>query len=91
VSNPLLGGFSPDLADTATAYPPMNEFDLPCSDCGSTLVETHVPVHELVDGSAPTDDVPVADCPTCDARYYLEETIVALATFEPTADSQGDS
>jgi hypothetical protein len=69
----------------------MNEFDLPCSDCGSTLVETHVPVHELLDGSTSTDDVPVADCPTCDARYYLEATIATLAEFETNADSQGGS
>ena len=69
----------------------MNEFDLPCSDCGSTLVETHVPVHELLDGSVATDDVSVADCPTCDARYYLEETIATIATLQPTADPQGDS
>lgn len=66
----------------------MNELDLPCSDCGSALVENHVPVHQLSDGSAATDDVPVADCPTSGARYYLEETIATLRELETNADPQ---
>lgn len=66
----------------------MNELDLPCSDCGSTLVKDHVLVHELSNSSTATDDVPVADCPTCDARYYFEETIATLSNLETDADPQ---
>lgn len=60
----------------------MNEFDLPCSDRGSTLVENHVPVHELPAGSAATDDVPVAYCPIFDARADSEASIGTLTDLE---------
>jgi|GEM_PF-1532105 hypothetical protein len=66
----------------------MNEFDLPCSDRGSTLVEHHVPVHELSGRSAVTDDGPVPDFPTFDARSDPEASIATLTDLETNTDTE---
>ena len=44
----------------------IEEFDLPCAECGHELVRT------IVDdlGTDADTDVTVADCPNCGSRYY---------------------
>ena len=54
------------------------EADLPCSDCGSDLIDRAVPAHELPLGSSATGTVTVAVCPECGARHYPDETVRRL-------------
>lgn len=69
----------------------MHETDIPCSDCGTTLVETTVPVSDLPVSTSLRGTVTVAECPACDARYYPEQTVVALSgeTTETSPDEEG--
>ena len=48
----------------ATVSDVIDEFDLPCAECGHDLVRTPV------EDPGSDGDVTVADCPNCDNRYY---------------------
>jgi uncharacterized protein with PIN domain len=69
----------------------LHETDIPCSDCGTELVEQTVQVGEL---SITTDwqgDVTVVECPSCDARYYPDKTISRLASVANDSVSPRDT
>jgi hypothetical protein len=57
----------------------MNETDLPCSNCGTELIEQTIDVRELPVSTNWQGDVRLAVCPACDARYYTEDAISRLA------------
>lgn len=59
--------------------PPMNELDLPCSDCGTALVERTVHARDVSISADWRDHVQVAACPSCGARYYPESALVELS------------
>ncbi|WP_167768429.1 hypothetical protein [Haloarcula amylovorans] len=46
----------------------VSEYDLPCSECGDSLVRAEV---TTADGSTLT----VAECRSCGGRYYPESTL----------------
>jgi DNA-directed RNA polymerase subunit RPC12/RpoP len=48
---------------SATVSAVIEEFDLPCAECGHELERTTA-------DDLGTDDVTVADCPNCGSRYY---------------------
>lgn len=65
----------------------MNETDLPCSDCGTELIEATVPATDLPLSVTTQQPVRVAACPSCESHYYPDETLATLA--ETTVDQQG--
>lgn len=56
----------------------MYETDIPCSDCGTALVETTVSIGDLAVSTSWRGTVTVAECPECGARYYPEQTVTDL-------------
>jgi hypothetical protein len=56
----------------------MNETDIPCSDCGTDLVDRTVQTHDLPVSTDWSGEVTVAICPTCEARYYPDRTLTQL-------------
>lgn len=62
---------------------PMNETDLPCSNCGTDPVERTVYAQELPVATDWHGHVQVAECPRCDARYYPKRALSKLT--EPSA------
>jgi uncharacterized protein with PIN domain len=68
----------------------MNEFDIPCSDCGSTLEERTIPLKEISTSPPIDDQVSIAECPECGARYYPEETLSRLPLIEDSRDADED-
>lgn len=71
--------------------PMIHETTIPCSDCGTGLVERTVHVREL---SVPTDwncEVSIAECPSCDAQYYPEEALSRLFSISNNTRSRRKS
>lgn len=68
-----------------------HETDIPCSDCGTELVERTVDVRELATATAADGRVNVAVCPSCGARYYPDETLTHLTGTNPDSRPRGDS
>jgi predicted RNA-binding Zn-ribbon protein involved in translation (DUF1610 family) len=62
----------------------MNEIDIPCSDCGSAVVERTVTAGDVGTPAMADRSVTVAECPDCGARYYPEETLTRLTVGDPT-------
>lgn len=69
----------------------VHEIDLPCSDCGTELVERTVNSHELVRTTAIGGQVTLAECPACGARYYPRETLTLLFGASDSSHQLGDS
>lgn len=67
----------------------MNEFDLPCSDCKTVLVERTVPAGVLPVESSHGGAVTIGICPDCQARYYPHDALTAL-TLGDTPASRND-
>ncbi len=68
----------------------MNELDIPCSDCGTALVERTADPHALPVSTAWTGRVTLAVCPSCGARYYPKQALARLTgsqDFRPRGDS----
>ena len=60
------------VAYHATVSYVIEEFDLPCAECGHELVRT------IVDDLGTDDELAVADCPNCGSRYYPRGTLERL-------------
>lgn len=58
----------------------MNEFDLPCTDCGTALIESTVPARRLPALTTHAGGVTIAVCPECGARYYPDAALEELTT-----------
>lgn len=69
----------------------MKETDLPCSDCGTELVERTIDTHELPLSTAADCSVRLAECPSCGARYYPEQTLSKLSGRRNDPTARGDS
>jgi predicted RNA-binding Zn-ribbon protein involved in translation (DUF1610 family) len=54
------------------------ETDLPCSDCGGTLLERDVSARDLAAGVDASRTVVVAECTECGARHYPDGTLERL-------------
>lgn len=66
------------------------ETDLPCSDCGGSLLERDVSPRDLSIGVEAAATVVVAECTDCGARYYPEGTLQRLFDgSEPPATAGG--
>jgi len=63
----------------AARLPSMNETDIPCSDCGTELIERSVHARDLPVAASWQSTVRIAECPACDARHYPEQTLAELA------------
>lgn len=90
-SSPHYGDFGParprvPRRDSTEPLSPMNETDLPCSDCGSALTERTIPSTELPHLTASADTIEIARCQACGARYYPERTLAMLV--RPTNGDQ---
>ncbi|MFC7142017.1 hypothetical protein ACFQMA_19545 [Halosimplex aquaticum] len=57
----------------------MRETDLPCSDCGASLVERVVFTADLPIETDGQSSARIARCDTCGARYYPHRTVSQLA------------
>jgi len=57
----------------------MKETDLPCSDCGASLVERIVFTADLPVDLSDYGSVRIAQCESCGARYYPNQTLVQLS------------
>lgn len=72
-----------------------HETDIPCAECGTDLVERDVDVSEVPASTTERGQVTVAECPTCEARYYPQETLDRLSrgSTDPSNDTRprGDS
>lgn len=77
--------------EPGTSDQTMNEIDLPCSDCGTDLVECAVEVQNLPISTDYRGTVTVAACPTCDARYYPHETLSRLTSGSNRTHRPGES
>lgn len=69
----------------------MNETDIPCSDCGTELIERTVHVRDLPVATTWQGHVRIAECPTCKARYYPEQTLSQLTGSTNNPQPRGDS
>lgn len=69
---------------------PMNEFDLPCADCDTSLIGTTVPAGLLLPHSPAVGPVTIAVCPDCDARYVPEATLETLADATTQSSTSHD-
>lgn len=58
----------------------MNEFDLPCTDCRTKLIESTVPAGHLPVNTTYIGEVTIAVCPDSGARYYPTDTLEELTT-----------
>lgn len=68
----------------------IQEKDIPCSDCGTDLVERSVRARELPVSTDLQGHVTVVECPSCDARYYPERTVTRISDSPSDARSRGD-
>ena len=55
------------------------ETDLPCTDCGTALVERAVATRDLPVATTGSGAVTLAACPACDAQYYPDRTLTRIA------------
>lgn len=69
----------------------MHETDLPCSRCGTALVERSVPTEQLAITTPSRDRVHVAVCPDCGARHYPEQTLTTLTAETAHSPGHGDT
>lgn len=69
----------------------MNETDIPCADCGTELVERTVQAREIPLSTSWSGEVQLAECPSCNARYYPEQALVQLAESSTTPRPRSDS
>lgn len=67
----------------------MHETDLPCSDCGTDLVERSVATGDAGNEPDAAPAVTVAECPACGARYYPERALSRLSA-RPKTGARGD-
>lgn len=56
----------------------LREKDLPCSDCGTQLVERTVEPLELFESSSIDGTIQLAECPECGARYFPDQSLSKL-------------
>lgn len=68
-----------------------HETDLPCSECGTELVERTVDDGDLVSLTDAGTPVTVAECPSCGARFYPQETLTRLSNTSDGGRHRGDS
>ncbi len=68
----------------------IQETDIPCSDCGTELVDRTVYARELSVATDWVGEVTVVECPACEARYYPEETVARLSGTPNGARPLGD-
>jgi uncharacterized protein (DUF39 family) len=67
----------------------IHETDLPCSDCGGSLLERDVAAGEFVDVEA-AETVAVAECTDCGARHFPDGTVRRLYDdSEPSVTAGG--
>lgn len=66
------------------------ETDLPCSECGGSLLERDVSVHDLGVGVDASRTVVVAECRECGARHYPDGTIERLFDESDTPATAGE-
>lgn len=57
----------------------MKEIKLPCSDCGTGLVERAVHARESPISTDWLDRVCLAECPECNVRYCPKRALARLA------------
>lgn len=69
----------------------MNETDLPCSDCGTELIERTVHVEDLPISTDWRGFVRIAHCPSCDVRYYPEHALSRVANQTTDFDLQEEN
>lgn len=69
----------------------IHETTIPCSDCGTGLVEQTVHVRELSITTSWSGQVTIAECPSCGAQYYPEEALSRLSDLSNNAYFRGDS
>ena len=69
----------------------MREIDLPCTACGASLAERVVFTTDLPVEPTWTGSVIVAECRSCEARYYPRRTLARLSGPSNTTPSRGDS
>lgn len=69
----------------------MNETDLPCTECGNPVEERSVPVAELGFEEASTQTVTIAECTSCDARYYPDDTLRRLHENAANSSTESDA
>lgn len=69
----------------------MNETDIPCSDCGTALIERTIHVRDLSVSTHSQGQVPIAECPSCEARYYPEQALIRLYGSATSSQPCGDS
>ena len=68
----------------------LHETDLPCSDCGGSLLERDVPPRDLSVAVETARSVVVAECAECGARHYPDGTLRRLFEgSEPPATAGG--
>lgn len=66
------------------------ETDLPCSDCGGSLLERDLSPGEISPGVETVEPVVVAECTECGARHYPAGTLKRLFDGpEPPATAGG--
>lgn len=68
----------------------MNELTLPCSDCGTALVEQPVHTRDLPVSTAHHGTVSLANCPSCGARFYPRRALAQLSASRTDRDPHGD-
>jgi len=68
-----------------------HETDLPCSECGAELVERTVEGANLASLTDVGVPVTVAECPSCGARFYPQETLTRLSRTSNGGRHRGDS
>lgn len=55
------------------------ETTIPCSNCGTDLIEHSIHTRTLTVTTEWTGQVTIAECPTCGARYYPEAALSRLS------------
>lgn len=68
----------------------MNELTLPCSDCGTALVEQPVHTRDLSVSTALDGTVSLARCPSCEARFYPRQALAQLSGSTTDREPRGD-
>lgn len=71
---------SPGWGTPHGLHPLMKEFDLPCTDCRTALIERTVPAGRLPVPTTYVGEVTIAVRPACEARFYPEAALEELTT-----------
>lgn len=66
------------------------ETTIPCSACGTDLIERSIHTRSLAVTTEWTGKVTIAECSTCEARYYPEAALLCLSDRSDTTHRQQD-